>query len=174
MKAWKHIRVAYLGRHQAISIIGALFYLFTDVVAYDTSAAPNCGTALGRIARVATERAVLENQQTACKGFKRGALAIDKTKALELKKFELCENGAVVTARIDVRVECATSDAALIRTSATDTLSAQASANLETCTVSDTRVSASGFLANVGLDWANADRKLKEAAEREIKPYCTE
>ena len=163
-----------MDRRQVISIIGALYYSFAGVVASDTSAPPNCNTAFGRIAKVAAERAVQDNRQTACKGFKQGDLAIDKTRALELKAFELCENGAVVTARINVRVKCATSDSALIRTSVADTLSAQVSANLETCTVSDALVLASGFLTNVGLDWANANHKLKEAAEREIKPYCTE
>lgn len=136
------------------------------------SAQKSCSTALGRIARAAAERAVANNMQTACKGFKQGRFAIDKTKSLELKTFELCENGAVVTAQLSVRIECATSDAAVISVSAEDTLSARASANLDTCRVSEARVWSNGFLANVGLDWANADRKLKEAAEREIKQYC--
>lgn len=65
----------------------------------------------------------------------KGELAIDKTKNLSLKQFELCEDGPVVTARIIVHIECATSDAAVFRTSVADTLAATASANLDSCTV---------------------------------------
>ena len=141
--------------------------------ASDTYAQQNCDTGLGRIAKAATLRAISQNQKTACSGFKQGQIAIDKTRALELTAFALCESGPVVTARIAVRIACATSDSALIQTSATDTLSAQASANLDTCTVSDAQVSANGFLTKVGLNFANANQRLKAAAEREIKPYCT-
>jgi hypothetical protein len=163
---WLNVRRLYRPRMAGAA---AVFVTFRG----DPGFRPNCNTALGRFARAAAERAVIENRQTACKGFRHGSFAIDKTRALELRAFSLCENGAVVTVRIDVRIECATSDAAFIRTSVDDTLSAHVSANLETCKVFGEQVSGNGFLTNVGLDWANVAQDLKEAAEREIKPYCT-
>jgi hypothetical protein len=77
-----------------------------------------------------------------------------------------------VTASITVHVKCATSDQAFIRASVEDDLSATASANLETCQVQDAKVSAAGSIANTGLQVADLDKKLREAAQKEIAPYC--
>jgi len=136
-------------------------------------AEPNCNTALSRMAKAALLRAIDENKHTACSGFKRGKIAIDKTRVLQLKGFQLCEDGAVVSAELSMHIECATSDSAVITTSAQDTLSAKASADLDKCTVSDVRAWGSGFLTNAGLNWIDANRKLMEAVGKEIRPYCT-
>lgn len=136
-------------------------------------AEPNCNTALSRIAKAAVLRAIDENKNTACSSFKQDQIAIDKTRNLTLNDFQLCEDGAVVSTKLSVQIECATSDSAVIKTSARDTLSAQVTADLDKCTVSDAHAWGSGFLTNVGLTWINVDRKLKEAAEKEIRPYCT-
>ena len=128
---------------------------------------------MSRIAKAALVRAIDDNKGTACSGFKQGQIAIDKTRDLRLESFMLCEDGAVVSAKLAVRIECATSDSALIKTSAADTLSAEASADLDKCTVSEARAWGGGFVTNVGLNWIEANRKLKEAAEKEIRAYCT-
>jgi len=136
----------------------------------------NCNTALSRLAKTAAESAVKENKETACSGFKLKdspiPIAIDKTKVLELVDFKLCEDGAVVKAHIKVNIECATSDNAMIKASQSDTLSAQASANLDSCTVSDSQIQASSDLTKVGLNLLDANQKFKEAAEREIRKFC--
>ena len=138
-----------------------------------TEAQPICNTALSRIAKAALLRAIEQNRHTACSSVEQGQIAIDKTRVLRLEDFQLCEDGAVVSAKLSVHIECATSDSAVIKTSAEDTLSAEASADLDKCTVYGVRAWASGFLANVGLNWIDANRKLKVAAEKEIRPYCT-
>lgn len=136
-------------------------------------AQPNCNTALSRIARAAADQAVVENQDKACAGFKKDQFAIDKTKSLKLESFKVCEAGPVVTAEVSVHIECATSDAAFIKTQVADTLFATVTANLDNCVVSNVRVWANGFLTTVGLSFTNASQKLNDAAVKEIKPYCS-
>jgi len=150
----------------------ALACLLMAITVFPAAAQSNCRTALGRIAKTEALRAIERNRETACSGFRLGPAAIDKTRALELTDFEFCESGPVVTARLSVRVECATSDRAVFRQRVSDTLSAQASANLDSCTVSEARVWASGFLTQVALDWANANQRLADAVARAIRPYC--
>ena len=169
----KRVRVA-----DAISRLGprialALLLSFASAWFSAAHAEPNCNTALSRIAKAAVLRAIDQNKHTACSGFKQGQLAIDETRTLRLDSFQLCEDGAVVSAKLSVLIECATSSNAFIKTSVGDTLSAEASADLDKCTVSGARAWGSGFLTNVGLNWSDVDRKLKEAAEKEIQPYCT-
>ncbi|MFT3800809.1 MAG: hypothetical protein QM766_06265 [Burkholderiaceae bacterium] len=151
----------------------AFLLLLVSALPSTAEAQPNCNTALSRIAKTALLRAIDQNRQTACSNFKQGQIAIDKTRVLRLEDFQLCEDGAVVSAKLSVHIECATSDSAVIKTSAQDTLSAEAFADLDKCTVSGARAWGNGFLTNVGLNWIDANRKLKEAAEKEIHPYCT-
>lgn len=132
----------------------------------------NCNTALTRLARGAAEKAIRENGNDACSGLKHGPLAIDKTKALELREFRLCEEGPIVRASVAVYIKCATSDAAFVRTSLDETMSAIATANLDTCKVTDARVSAAGDLARAGLIGAGAANKMRDEIEKAIKPYC--
>src|SRR5262245_52333399 len=73
----------------------------------------NCNSALSRLARGAAEKAIREHQNNACSGLKQGIFGVDKTKALLLREFRLCEDGPMVRATLTVYVECATSDAAL-------------------------------------------------------------
>ena len=170
MKLDKRVRGA-----DAIFRLGSLIALLLSLASAWLSAAeaePNCNTALSRVAKAALLRAIDENKHTACSGFKHGQIAIDKTRVLQLKDFQLCEDGAVVSAKLSVHIECATSDSAVITTSVQDTLSAKASADLDKCTVSDVRAWGSDFLTKVGLNWIDANRKLTEAAEKEIRLYC--
>ncbi|MFA5947903.1 MAG: hypothetical protein WC806_02945 [Candidatus Gracilibacteria bacterium] len=138
----------------------------------DAYGEPNCNTALGRVAKTLVTRAVSDNKDRACAGLKKGPIGIDRTKKLGLSDFKLCEDGPIVSAEVSADIECGTSDAAFIRVSVEDTLTATASADLDSCRVLDTKVSAKGELANVGIKIADLSAKLKEAAEKEIKPYC--
>jgi hypothetical protein len=132
----------------------------------------NCNTALTRIANRAVEKAIADHRNNACAGLKSGPIGIDKTEALELRNFRLCETGSIVAASITVRVRCATSDQAVIRASVEDDLTATASANLDTCQVLNAKLSAAVFIAKTGLQVADLDKKLGEAAQKEIAPYC--
>jgi hypothetical protein len=132
----------------------------------------NCNTALSRIARREADKAIATHLGDACSGLKSGSIAVDKTKLLELRSFRLCENGPLVTASVTVRVKCGTSDQALIRLEIEDDLTATASANLDTCQVLDARISAGGSVAEAGLRAAGLSKKLHDAAQNEIKPYC--
>jgi hypothetical protein len=133
---------------------------------------PNCNTMLSRVARAAAEKAIAERKDTACSDLKKGPIAIDKTKTLELTSFKLCEDGPIVSADVAVKIKCATSDAALIHASIEDTATASVSADLDTCRVLRANVTAEGFVAQAGINIADLNGKLKEAAEKEIKPYC--
>ncbi len=133
---------------------------------------PNCNTALSRLARGAAEKAIRENQTKACSGLKQGPIAIDKTKDLELKAFELCEDGPIIRASAAVFIRCATSDAAVIRASASETVKAVAVANLDTCKVTEASVSANGDLAQAVLKLVGADKNMRSEIEKAIKPYC--
>lgn len=141
-------------------------------VAAPLAAAENCNTALSRLARAEVVRAIEQHRHTACEELNGGAIGLDKTKALELKDLKVCEDGPVVTASIAIRIECATSPSAVWRTSQGDTLSAAATANLDTCKVSNVKVSAAGFLADQVLQQTGASARLKDEAEKAIKKFC--
>lgn len=132
----------------------------------------NCNTALTRIAKRAADKAIADHHDDACAGLKKGPFGIDKTKALDLLKFSLCENGPVVAASITVHMKCATSDQALFKTDIEDDVTATASANLDTCQILDTDVSSGKFIVETGLQVADLKKKLSDAAEKEIKAYC--
>ena len=123
----------------------------------------NCNTALTRIAKREAEKAVADHRDDACAGLKNGPFGIDKTKALELRKFSLCENGPIVSAAITAHVWCATSDKALIAADLEDDVTATASANLDTCQVLDADVSAGKFASQAGIQIADLKTKLREA-----------
>jgi hypothetical protein len=106
----------------------------------------NCNTALARIAKKAAEKAIADHRDNACAGLKKGPFGIDKTKALELRKFSLCETGPVVAASITVHVWCATSDKAVFPADLADDVTATASANLDTCRVLDVDISSTTFI----------------------------
>jgi hypothetical protein len=133
----------------------------------------NCKTALSRVASKEALRAIEENKDSACEALNGGTIGLDKTKSLKLEELKVCEDGPVVTASIAVYIECATSPSAVFRSSTSDTLHAKAAANLDTCVVSESSVSASGFLANLVLDWTMAGAKLQGEAQKAIKPYCS-
>ena len=161
-----------MGRLRLMKVIPVVFLVAMSRIP-SALGKENCDTVLSRVAKAAAEKAINENRETACSGIKKGPLGIDKTKALELKGFQLCEKDAVVTAHIEVRIECATSDNAVIRTSVSDKLSAKASADLDSCTVSeDTQIRANGDFTRFGLNLSNANQKFKEAVKKEIQPYC--
>jgi hypothetical protein len=132
----------------------------------------NCNTALTRIAKKAAEKAIADHLDDACAGLKKGPFAIDKTEALELLKFSLCETGPVVAASITVHIKCATSDQAVLRTDLEDDVTATASANLDTCQVLDADVSSDKFIVETGIEVADLKAKLRKGAEREIDAYC--
>jgi hypothetical protein len=132
----------------------------------------NCNTALTRIAKKAAEKAVADHRDDACAGLKKGPFCIDKTKALELRSFSLCETGPVVAATITVHVRCATSDQALISADLEDDVTASASANLDTCKMLDADVSAGKFANQTGIQIANLKDKLRDAAAKQIRDYC--
>jgi hypothetical protein len=132
----------------------------------------NCNTALSRLAKKAAEKAVADHSDNACAGLKKGPLGIDKTKALELRNFSLCETGPVVAASITVHVKCATSDQAVFKAEVEDDATATVSANLDTCQVLDADVSSNKFVVETGIQLADLQTKLREAAEKEIKAYC--
>ncbi|MDA9406504.1 hypothetical protein XH98_34165 [Bradyrhizobium sp. CCBAU 51745] len=133
----------------------------------------NCNTALTRIAKKAAEKAVADHRDDACAGLKKGPFGIDKTKALELRSFSLCETGPVVAATITVHVRCATSDQALISADLEDDLTASVSANRDTCEALDADVSAGKFENQTGIQIANLKDKLRDAAAKQIKVYCS-
>jgi hypothetical protein len=132
----------------------------------------NCNTALTRIAKKAAEKAIADHLDNACAGLKKGPFGVDKTKALELLKFSLCETGPVVAASITVHVKCATSDQAVFKTDLEDDVMATVSANLDTCQVLDADVSSKKFIVETGIKVADLKTKLREAAEKEMKAYC--
>jgi hypothetical protein len=131
----------------------------------------NCNTALTRIARKAADKAIGDHQDNACTGLKKGPIAIDKTEALELLEFSLCENGPVVAASITVHIKCATSDQAVFQTDLEDKLTASVTANLDTCQVLDADISSEKPIGEAGIEVADLRTKLREAAEKEIKAY---
>jgi hypothetical protein len=114
----------------------------------------------------------LDHRENACAGLKKGPFAIDTTKDLELRNFSLCERGPVVAASITVHVWCATSDKAVLPADLTDDITATASANLDTCRVLDADISSKTFIAETGIHVLDLKKKLREAAEKEIKDYC--
>ena len=132
----------------------------------------NCNTALTRIARKEAEKAIAQHQGDACSGLKKGPIGYDDTKELELRGFKLCENGPVVSASITVHVKCATGGGAFIHDSIEDNLTANASANLDTCQMMDANVSGGSTLVQLGLSLGNVSNKLREAGRKEIAPYC--
>jgi hypothetical protein len=132
----------------------------------------NCNTALTRIAKKAAENAIADHRDNACAGLKKGPFGIDKTKTLELRKFSLCETGPIVAASITVHVWCATSDKAVLPADLADDITATASANLDTCQVLDADVSSKTFIVETGMQVVDLKKKLREAAEKEIKDYC--
>lgn len=132
----------------------------------------NCDTALSRISKVAAQKAITDHQGDACDGLKQGAIGVDKTKKLELREFEVCEDGPVVTAQVTVDIKCGTSDAAVLPINVEDSVTASVSANLDTCVVENANVEAKGAIAQLGISLADLNSKLKEATEKEIKPYC--
>jgi hypothetical protein len=132
----------------------------------------NCNTALTRIAKKAAEKAIADHRDNACAGLKKGPFGIDKTRALELRKFSLCETGPVVVASITVHVWYATSDRAVLKADLEDDITATASANLDTCQVLNTDVSSKTFIVETGIRVAELEKKLRDAAEKEIKDYC--
>lgn len=157
-----------LDRLAARSVLIFAMSVSADIAAHGQ---PNCST-LSRVAKTVIVKAVSDNRDKACAGLKKGPIGIDKTKKLELSNFKLCEDGPIVSAEISADIECGTSDAAFIYISVADTLTATASADLDSCRVLDTNVWAKGDLTNAGIKIADLNAKLKEAAEKEIKPYC--
>jgi hypothetical protein len=135
-------------------------------------AEPNCDTALGRAAKARVSKAISDNKDQACNGLKKGPIGIDKTKKLELNSFKLCEDGSVVSAEITIDVSCGISRPALLSVSVDESLTATASADLDSCRVIDADVSAAGRLGAMGIKWADLAKKFREAAEREIQAYC--
>jgi hypothetical protein len=135
-------------------------------------AVSNCDTALSRISKVAAQTAIKDHQDNACDGLKQGGIGVDKTKKLELRRLEVCEDGPVVSARVTVDVKCGTSDAAIVKINIEETVTASVSANLDTCMVANANVEAKGFVAQLGISVADLNSKLKAATEKEIKPYC--
>lgn len=132
----------------------------------------NCNTALTRIAKKAAEKAITDHHDDACAGLKKGPFGVDKTKALELLRFSLCETGPVVTGSITVHIKCTTSDQAVLSTDLEDDITAAASANLDTCQVLDADVSSNKFFVETGIEVADLQTKLREAAKSEIEAYC--
>jgi hypothetical protein len=132
----------------------------------------NCNNALTRIAKKAVESAIADHRDDACAGLKKGPFGIDKTKALEMLKFSLCENGPVVAASITVHVKCAASDQAVVKSDLEDDVMATLSANLDTCQILDADVSSQKFIVETGIKVADLKTKLRDAAEKEIKTYC--
>lgn len=144
------------------------------VIAWPASAQTqqNCNTALTRIAKKAAEKAIVDHSNDACSGLKKGPFGIDKTKALELREFSLCEAGPIVSASITAYAKCATSDKAVFSAEAEGDVTATASANLDTCQVLDVDVSSTAFVVETGIKVADLKQKLREAAEKQIKEYC--
>jgi hypothetical protein len=115
----------------------------------------NCNTALTRIAKKAAEKAVVDHHDDACSDLKKGPFGIDKTKALELRAFSLCEAGLIVSASITAYAKCATSDEAMFPAEAEGDVTATASANLDTCQVLDVDVSSTAFVVETGIQVAD-------------------
>lgn len=132
----------------------------------------NCDTALSRLAKGAAEKAIQDHRHSACSGLKSGIFAIDKTQALELRQFRLCEKVPIVRASATVYVRCATSPAAMIPASFDETVTASATADLDTCKVTDTTISSEGEMTNAGIRIAGASDKMRSELEKAIKPYC--
>jgi hypothetical protein len=132
----------------------------------------NCNTVLTRISRKAAEKAIIDHRNDACSGLKKGPFGIDKTKALELREFSLCEAGPIVSASITVHAWCATSDKAVFSADVAGEVTATASANLDTCQVLNVDVSSTAFVVETGIQVADLKKKLREAAEKQIKDYC--
>jgi hypothetical protein len=149
-----------------------LFVLAFGFIPSFAQSQENCNTALTRIAKRAAEKAIEDYRSKASAGLKSGPIGIDKTEILAVRNFRLCETGPIVAASITVHVRCATSDRAFIKVSVEDDLAATASANLDTCQVLNAKVSAAGFVAKTGIQVADLDTKLREAAQKEIEPYC--
>lgn len=132
----------------------------------------NCSTALTKIAKKAAEKAIADHRDDACAGLKKGPIGIDKTKALELREFSLCEIGPVVKASASVHVWCATSDQAFISADLSGDVSASASANLDTCRVLDADLSSTTSIVEAGIQLADLKKKMREGLEKQIKDYC--
>ncbi len=132
----------------------------------------DCDTALSRIARKAAEKALQEHRGDVCSGLRLGPIGIDKTKALELRAFELCERGPLVSASITVFAKCSTSEEAIIQTQFGDQVNAKADANLDTCQVLTAQLNGGKFVTEAVIKAGELERKAKEVLEREIRPYC--
>lgn len=132
----------------------------------------NCNTALTKIAKKAAEKAIADHRDNACAGLKKGPIGIDKTKALELREFSLCETGPVVRASVSVHIWCATSDKAFISAELSGEVAATASANLDTCQVLDADVSSTASIVEAGIQLSDLKKKMREGIEKQIKDYC--
>jgi len=133
----------------------------------------SCDTALSRIAKKAADKAISERRDNACSGLKKGPFGIDKTKALQLKSFSVCESGPVVTASALVHIHCATSDQAMLSASVEDDVTIDVSANLDTCQILSADVSAAKLPGEAGIGLADVRNKLREGAAKAIKDYCS-
>ena len=132
----------------------------------------DCDTALSRIARKAAEKAVQEYRGEVCSGLKLGPIGIDRTKALELQSFQLCEKGPLVSASVTVFAKCGTSEGAILQMQLGDQVKAKAEANLDTCQVLNAKLNGGKFVTEAVIEVADLEKKAKEVLEREIKPYC--
>ncbi len=158
-----------MGAYAKILLTAAAILSVTTGIAIS---APNCSTALGQIARSAADKAISDSKDTACNGLKSGNIGIDKTKELRITEFSLCEDGLVIEATLAVVIKCATSDAAFIKASFSETLKATAKADLNSCKVLSADVSADGYLGKLGLNAGDANKKLTQEMEKAVSPYC--
>lgn len=154
---------------QYLSVLG---YLFSAIFAPMTQAEQYCNTVFSGLVKTAAEEYIKNNKDTACAGLKQGPIGIDKTKKLELGDFRLCENGHIITAAIDVAIECTTSDKALFPLEVADKLHAEVTADLDHCVVSSTKVSGDTEPVKALIALTNTNQKFKEASEIEIQKYC--
>jgi hypothetical protein len=154
----------------------SVLLIFTVLAALDrpvhAQTQENCNTALTKIAKKAAQKAIADHRDDACAGLKKGPLGIDKTKALELREFSLCETGPVVRASVSVHIWCATSDKAFISADLSGDVAATASANLDTCQVLDADVSSTASIVEAGIQLADLKKKMREGLEKQIKDYC--
>ena len=155
--------------HWSLPLLTALILTAFSSSSYSQK---NCDTVFSRVARVALQNAVAAKRDNACTGLKEGAISVDKTKRLELTRIEVCEDAAIVSAAVDLAIKCGTSDAAVLKVNLEDTIHAAITADLNSCSITNSQVSAGTFLATLGIEVANLSAKLKEAAATQIKPYC--
>lgn len=157
-----------------LALMGS-FLLIESLISVPANAEDSCNTALGRIGRKATDKAIVEHQNDACSGLKTTVLGVtlglDDTKQLELRNYKLCEAGPIVTATLTVHVQCSTGSKAAVPVSISDDLTTTASANLDTCQILDLKVTGGKEIVQAGLDLGKVSEKLRDGAQNQISPY---